>query len=38
LRGDPAATGKLPQLDRLQAWGEQLAAELLPLSAADAMP
>ncbi|PWK89791.1 exodeoxyribonuclease I subunit C [Fulvimonas soli] len=33
LRVDPAAAGKLPLLDRLQAWGEQLAAELLPLSA-----
>ncbi|MEW9570224.1 exodeoxyribonuclease I [Rhodanobacter sp. Si-c] len=28
LRADPARQDKLPLLDRLQAWGEQLAAEL----------
>ena len=30
LRHDPLAQGKLPLLDQLQAWGEQLAADVLP--------
>ncbi|WP_243042469.1 exodeoxyribonuclease I [Dyella sedimenti] len=33
LRADPAQQGKLALLDQLQLWGEQLAAESLPLPA-----
>jgi exodeoxyribonuclease-1 len=33
LRRDPAAAHRLALLDRLQAWGEQLAIESLPLGA-----
>lgn len=31
LRTDPACQGRLPLLDQLQLWGEQLAAETTPL-------
>ena len=31
LRTDPACSDKLPLLDQLQLWGEQLAAETTPL-------
>jgi len=33
LRNDPLAQGKLAVLDQLQAWGDELTAELNPLSA-----
>jgi exodeoxyribonuclease-1 len=33
LRAEPANQHKLPLLDQLQLWGEQLAAEIAPLSA-----
>ncbi|WP_049622385.1 exodeoxyribonuclease I [Frateuria defendens] len=32
LRQEPSAHDKLPLLDQLQAWGESLAAELVPLA------
>ncbi len=34
LRSDPAAQGKLPLLDQLQAWGEQLSMDVADDSAA----